>query len=314
MASLARPAPLARKQSFGAQLKKTLRRPQFRFGLAVLLPIAAWYIMFSFRPIAMAFRMAVVDYKLLDPDNSRFVGLYHFKTIFTNYALFFTAVLNTLKYALFINIGMLPAATILAYCLSNVLRGRPLYQWALFVPVVVSMAAIALLFRFLMDPEIGIFNHILRSVGLRGLKWLTDPQTAMVSVVLVDLWKAVGSYIVMLTAGFLAVPEELYDACKVDGANAWHTFWKVTLPLLTYTMTLVIILVTIASLQVYASALILTGGGPGRATYMISQFVVEEAFTNFRFGLATAAAFVLFLVILVISVVQLRLTRVKWQY
>jgi ABC-type sugar transport system permease subunit len=293
---------------------KTLKRPQFRFGLLVLIPVGVWYILFSYRPIVMAFRMAVVDYKLLDPDNSPFVGLYHFQTIFTRYELFWTAALNTVKYALFINIGMLPVAMILAYCLANVLRGRALYQWALFVPVVVSMAAIALLFRFLMDPEIGIFNHVLKLVGLPRLKWLTDPKTAMYSIVMVDIWKAAGSYIVLLTAGLLGIPEEMYDAAKVDGANAWQTFWKVTLPLLSYTLTLVIILVTIASLQVYASAIVMTNGGPGRATYMISQFVVEEAFANFRFGLATAGAFVLFVVILVITIFQLRLTRTSWQY
>lgn len=293
---------------------KTLRKPQLRFGLFVLVPILAWYLLFSFRPVFMGLRMAVLDYKLLDPSNSPFVGLQHFNTIFTQYELFWTTAKNTGTYAALMNLGMVPIALVFAYCLANVRRGRGFYQWALFLPVVVSMAAVALLFRFLMDPGVGLFNHVLRTVGLPTSKWLTGSTSAMYSIVLVALWKGLGGNIVLLTAGLLGIPREIYDAAKVDGANNWQRFWRVTLPLLGHTLKLVVILVTIGSLQVYTSAVILTGGGPARATYMISQFIVEEAFTNFRFGLASSSAVMLFLVVLGITLVQLRLIRVEWEY
>lgn len=293
---------------------RVARKPQFRFGLAVLVPILAWYIVFSFRTNAMAFKMALIDYNLLHPEASPFVGMQHFATIFQGYKLFWVAGLNTLKYALLINAGMLPVALIAAYCLANVARGRGFYQWALFLPVVVSMAAMALLFRVLMDPDIGVFNYLLRSAGLPTSRWLTSPKTAMASIVLVDIWKAVGVYTVLLAAGLLNIPAQLYDAARVDGANAWQLFWRITMPLLRHTLTLVIVLVTIASLQVYVSALILTEGGPGTATTMISQFVVVEAFTNMRFGLASASSIVLFAVILVATLAQLRLMRADWEY
>ena len=297
-----------------AKAKRTVQRPQFRFGLLVLVPIVAWYVLFSFRPVVTAFRMSVIDYKLLDPASSVFVGLQHFETLFTKYELFWTASLNTLKYALLVNLGMLPLAMLFAYCISYVARGRNWYQWALFLPVVVSMAAVALMFRFLMDPDVGILNHILRSVGLPVCRWFTGPTSAMYSIVAVDIWKVVGVYTVLLSAGLLSVPDELYDAAKVDGANAWQIFWRVTLPLMSHTLKLVAILVTIGALQVYVSANILTRGGPGYATYMISEFVLGEAFTNLRFGLASAAAFVLFVVILVVTLFQLRLMRTEWEY
>lgn len=293
---------------------RTLRKPQLRFGLLVLVPILAWYILFSFRPVFMGLRMAVLDYELLDPSNSPFVGLQHFKTIFTQYQLFWTAVGNTGTYAVLMNLGMVPVALVFAYCLANVRRGRKYYQWALFLPVVVSMTAVALLFRFLMDPGVGLFNHILRTVGLPTSKWLTGSTSAMYSLVLVALWKGLGGNIVLLTAGLLGIPREIYDAAKVDGANGWQVFWRVTLPLLGHTLKLVVILGTIGSLQVYTSAVILTGGGPAKATYMISQFIVTEAFTNVRFGLASSSAVVLFLVVLGITLVQLRLIRVQWEY
>jgi len=293
---------------------KTLRKPQLRFGLFVLVPILIWYFVFSFRPVFMAFRMALTDYDLLNPTNSPFVGLQHFNTIFTTYQLFWTAVRNTLVYAVGVNLGMVPLAMVFAYCLANVYRGRNFYQWALFIPVVVSMAAIALMFRFLMDPEVGPPNQLLRAVGLPTSKWLTGRTSAMYSVVLVDVWKAVGVYTVLISAGLLGIPKEIYDAAQVDGCSGWQKFWRITLPLLRRTLSLVTILVVIGSLQAYVSAIILTGGGPARATYMISQFIVEESFTNMRFGLASAASFVLFAAILIVTLLQLRFLRAEWEY
>jgi len=293
---------------------RTLRNPQFQFGFVVLALVLTWYVLFSFRPVVLGFKMAVTDYDLLNPADSKLVGLQHFETIFNKYKLFWVSVRNTITYAVMVNLGTVPIALVFAYCLAKVANGRSWYQWALFLPVVVSMAAVALLFRFLMDPGLGIFNHALKAAGLPPSRWLTGPRSAMYSIVIVALWKGLGGNIVILTAGLLNVPRELYDVAKVDGASSWKTFWYVTLPLLSHVLKLVMILVTIGSLQVYTSAMILTRGGPGRATYMISQFVVEEAFTHLRFGLASSSAFVLFLAILVITLMQLRLTRVGWEY
>ncbi|MCC7352127.1 MAG: sugar ABC transporter permease, partial [Anaerolineae bacterium] len=165
-----------------------------------------------------------------------------------------------------------------------------------------------------MDPQVGTINYILKTLGLPRSRWFSGPESAMYSIVLVDIWKGMGTYIVLLTAGLLNIPQEIYDSAKVDGANAWQTFWQITIPLLSYTLTLVMVLLAIGSLQVYTSALIMTGGGPGRATYMINLLIVEEAFANLRFGLATAASLVLFAAILVVTAIQLRLTRAGWQY
>jgi len=297
-----------------ARIGRVVRKPQFRFGLLVLVPILVWYALLSFRVNALAFKMAVIDYDLLHPEQSVFVGLEHFRTIFEGYKLFWVAGLNTLRYSVMINAIMLPVSMVLAYCLAHVARGRDAYQWALFLPVVVSMAAMALLFRSLMDPDMGTFNRMLNSVGLPRSKWITGPRSAMVSIVLVDVWKASGVYTVLLAAGLLNIPAQLYDAAKVDGANAWQTFARITVPLLQHTLMLVIILVTIGSLQVYVSALILTNGGPGTATTMISQFIISEGFTNMRFGLASAASLVLFAVILTITMFQMRIMRTTWEY
>ena len=297
-----------------ARIGRVVRKPQLWFGLLVLVPILVWYALLSFRVNALAFKMAVIDYDLLHPERSVFVGLAHFQTIFEGYKLFWVAGLNTLRYSVMINALMLPVSMVLAYCLAHVARGRDAYQWALFLPVVVSMAAMALLFRSLMDPDTGTLNRMLNSVGLPRSKWITGPRSAMVSIVLVDTWKASGVYTVLLASGLLNIPAQLYDAAKVDGANAWQMFTRITMPLLQHTLMLVVILVTIGSLQVYVSALILTNGGPGTATTMISQFIISEGFTNMRFGLASAASLVLFAVILTITMLQMRVMRTTWEY
>jgi len=296
-----------------AGLRKTLKRPQFWFGLLILAPTAVWYLVFAFRPILLAFRMAVVDYRLLTPMESPFVGLDNFRTLF-DYDLFWISVVNTVRYAVEVYVLMLPLATLISYCMVNVYRGRGFYQFVVFLPVVVSMVAISLLFRMLMDVQVGTFNYVLRSLNLRPSLWLTGQNTALNSIVAVDVWKGLGFYVVLLTAGFLNIPEEMYDAAKVDGASAWQTFWRVTMPLMSRTFTLVTVLLGIGALQVYTSAVVMTNGGPGRATSFINLLVVSEAFQRMRFGLATAAAFSLLLVILVITVVQMRLTRANWEY
>ena len=294
-------------------VRKALRRPQFWFGIFVFVPTVIWFFIFSYRPILLAFRMSVVDYRLLDPAHSPWMGLKNFQTLLAH-DLLWTSAGNTIKYALLVNLGMLPVAMILAYCLVNIIRGRNFYQWAIFIPVVVSVVAVGLLFIMLMDPNKGILNYALKSLGLPTSKWLTGKSSAMLTIAAIDIWKGMGVNIVLLTAGLLNIPQEMYDAAKVDGANAWQVFWKVTIPLLSYTLTFVMVIVAVGSLQVYTSALILTGGGPAHATYMINMYIVDEAFTNLRFGTATAASLFLFAAIMVITLVQIRLFRTRWQY
>jgi ABC-type sugar transport system permease subunit len=168
----------------------------------------------------------------------------------------------------------------------------------------------------LMNPEMGEFNRILRGLGFPTFRFLGGSESALLSVVGVDIWKALGFYVVILTAGMLGIPEEMYDAAKVDGAGAWHRFRHITLPLLGYTLALVSVLMLMHGLQVYVQVVVLprNAGGPGTATYVLNLLVYDEAFSNLRFGFATAAAFSLFVIIIVITLVQLKLLQPKWRY
>jgi multiple sugar transport system permease protein len=232
------------------------------------------------------------------------------------YELFWTSVKNTITYAFVLYVVMVPLALAISVCLAALRRGRNVYQSLIFLPVVVSLVAISLLFKMLMDPQVGQFNVLLRAVGLPTSRFLSGPESALLSVIMVDIWKALGFYVIILTAGLLNIPEEMYDAAKVDGASAWHRFRHISVPLLAHTLVLVCVLVAMHGLQVFTQVVIMPSepGGPGRATYMMNLLVYSEAFTNLRFGFATAAAFVLFLFTLVITLVQLRLIRPNWSY
>lgn len=310
---------LERPSTFGPTLRRTMRRPQFWFGLVILTPLLVWYGIFAFGPILRAFYMAVVDYQLLDPGNSKFVGLKNFEKVL-NYELFWTALRATTLYALGFFVVMLPLALIVATVLASVVRGRNLYLFFIFLPVVVSLVAVSLLFSYLMDPEIGLFNKTLTEFGLPTSRFLTGVDSVLWSLVGVDIWKSLGFYVTILLAGMLSIPEHLYDAARVDGAHAWHRFWHVTLPLLGHTLALVSILIVLNGLGVFTIVAVMTGGagggwgGPGRAAYVLNVLVYEEAFSRMKFGLATAVAFTLFLIVFVITLIQLKLLKPNWSY
>jgi ABC-type sugar transport system permease subunit len=292
---------------------KTLRKPQFWFAVTLIVPALAWYALFSFRPIINALRLSVVRYQLLNPSKSKFVGLGNFQDIF-EHPLFFISVRNTITWAVLLFVLMIPASLFVAVCLTNIRHRRNMYQSLIFIPVVTSLVAVSLLFRILLDPEIGPVNLILHSLGLPESRWLTGTSTALPTSVLIAVWKGLGYYVVILTAGMLNIPAELYDAALVDGASEWQRFWRMTLPLLGHTLVLVTIIMAIGALQEFTFPTVLTGGGPGSATYLYNLLIYSEAFTDMRFGTATAAALLQFVFILTISLLQIKLIRPRWSY
>ena len=290
-----------------------LRKPQFWFAICVLVPTFLWYGVFSFRPIFQALPLALKKYKLLNPGASKYVGLDNFVQLITR-PMFLIAVMNTFKWALVSFAVNLPLTLYISFCLANVVRGRNLYQSLIFLPVVVSLVAIALLFRMLMDPQVGQLNRLLRSVGLPESEWLSGSSTALMTCIFILTWKGMGGTIVIITAGMMGIPRELYDAARVDGVNEWQRFWKITLPLMAHTLLLVTVLMAIGSLQEFTAPTVLTNGGPGNTTYLYNMMIYGEAFQQMRFGMASAGALMMFVVIMVITLLQIKLLRPNWSY
>jgi len=291
------------------RIRRILVSPQFRLAVPCLVLAFLWYIIFVIGPVFQGFAMSFQDYIVLDPAASSFVGFDNFVTLFT-YDRFWTSVLNTVAYTTLRYVAQVPAAVLIAWCISTIVRGRSFYLFVVFLPVVVSLVAISLLFRSLMNPDFGLFNTVLRGVGLPTSKWIFGEESAVASVALVDVWKSLGFFVVLLTAAMLSVSHDQQDAARVDGAGSWHVFYYITLPSILPTLALVSVFTVHNGLEVYVSPTVM-GPGPGTSTLMLNQLIVDTAFDSFNLSLATAASFVLFVFVLILTVVQLRLLRVK---
>lgn len=289
------------------RLGRVLHRPQFWVGLIALVVAFGWYAVFVFDPMVKSFIISLQNYKVLNPSESVFVGLSNFTDLFT-YDRFLVTVRNTLVYTVLMYVCSVPLSLLISWCLANVTRGRRFYQFIVFLPVVVSLVAVSMLFRMIMNPQTGSLNRILSTLHLPTSQWIFGSDSALYSVVLVDVWKSLGFYVVLLTAAMLAVPPELQDAARVDGAGGWSVFRHVTIPAITPTLALVSVFTVFNGLQVYVTPTVL-GPGPGTSTLMMNEFIVEEAFTSFNISGATAASVVLFLFMLILSLLQLRLLR-----
>jgi multiple sugar transport system permease protein len=197
----------------------------------------------------------------------------------------------------------------LAVLLNQKLRGLGVYRTVYYVPVVTSMVAVAMIWVQLFDPLYGVISNGLESVGVKGIDWLGDPALAMPSVIAVSVWKVIGWDMLIFLAGLQAIPEHLKEAAAIDGASRWQTFWRITVPLLRPTTFFIFVTSLIGAFQVFDVVYVMTGGGPANATTTLVQEIYNEAFKGFHMGYAGAMSFVLFGIILVVTLLSFRAVR-----
>ncbi len=274
------------------------------FVLPSLLPLVA----FTLGPMVASFGLSFFKWDLLRPPT--FVGLRSYLTLATDPD-FRAAVLHTL----FFIVGYLPLVFVgglgLALLLNRRLRGSAFFRAAFFLPVITSWVVVSLVWKWLLNPQSGIVNAALAAIGITGPGWWTDPAWAMPSIILASAWKDLGYVMVILLAGLQAIPEDYYEAAAVDGAGAWARFRHITLPLLSPSTFFVLIISLINSFQVFDQVYVMTGGGPAGASTVIVERIVKYAFSYSAMGYASAMSWVLFAVILLVTLVQFRLQR-RW--
>lgn len=223
--------------------------------------------------------------------------------------LFWTALRNTVEILLFQVPMMLVLAILLAVAFnSKLLKARAFFRVAYFVPIVMGLVAYGILFSALLSQN-GFINYLLSLVGIHSVPWLADPFWAKVSIVLAMTWHYTGQNAVMYLAQLQSIPEELYEAAQMDGANRRQQFWHVTLPGLRPAILLTVVLSTIGTLQLFDEPFVLTGGGPDNATLTIGMYLYQNAFRNFDFGYASAIGYVLAIIVAAISVIQMLVLR-----
>jgi len=269
---------------------------------------------FFFLPVVAALAVSFTDfdiYALADFGNMRFVGLQNYARLLET-PLFWQAFGNTLY---FVVIGVpLSVGTSLGLALllhSRLVRLRGLFRTALFAPVVTTLVAVAVIWRYLFNTQYGLINYALGGLGIERIDWLGDPTWAMPAIIVFAVWKNFGYNMLILLAGLQAIPEELYEAARIDGASFWRRFRHVTLPMLGPVMAMVNVLTIAGYFQLFAEPYVMTQGGPLQSTVSVLYFMYEEGFKWWNLGSASAVAFMLFLFILALTAVQLRLAR--WQ-
>lgn len=271
-----------------------------------ILPASIGTLIFIVIPVFFSFFLSFCEWDLL--SDIKFIGLANYKTLLTSNS--FSLILkNTFIFAISTTIIALIIPLILATILNNKIRGSEFFKTAYFLPFITPMIVVAIVWEWIFDPNNGLLNYILKS----NINWLYDTHTAMLALIIVSSWKLIGYNMIIFLSGFSAINQNVYEAAKIDGANPIQTFFKITIPLLSPTILFVMIITTISSFQVFDLIYLMTKGGPLESTNVLVYWIYKNAFEFFNIGEASAGAYILFLIILLLTVIQW-ITRKKWVY
>ncbi|MFC6063301.1 sugar ABC transporter permease [Streptomyces ochraceiscleroticus] len=275
-------------------------------------PFVALFATFGVWPVFSSLSMSVTDITSRDvrtPFSVNFVGLDNYSALFAD-PTFVRAVLNTLYFvAVGIPLTMVIALALAVALNSGIRRAKALFRVGYFAPVVTSIVAVAVVWRYLYKPD-GMINSALAAIGIHGPDWLNDPHWSMPALILMAVWRHFGIPMVIFLAGLQSVPAELHEAARMDGATRWRAFRSITLPLLRPTTLIVAILLSISYLQFFEEPFVMTSGGPLDSTVSISYYAYRQ-FGFGNYGLASAASYVLVTAIALLSFVQFRIFRAK---
>jgi multiple sugar transport system permease protein len=290
--------------------KSDLQRAQTCAGYLFIAPSFALYAVFVLAPVLVTFLLSFTYY---DPmGGSRWVGLENFQQFFTgdrSLQIFW----NTLCFAIFAVTGNVTVGLLLALALNRAMPSFLLYLFRLayFLPVIIAAAFVSIVWGYFYGDDLGVINYYLIHLGLAPIHWLTSSRTAMMSIIIMDVWKNAGFFMIIFIAALQGVPKTIMDAAAMDEPSYWRRFFRIVLPWISPVVFFAIVYASIGALQVYESIVILTQGGPGDATRSMSIHIVEEAFGSFEIGYGASVAVIMTLVILIITSIQLLASR-RW--
>lgn len=284
-----------------------LKREDFKTGLICLLPSAIVVMVFIVFPIFFSLFLSVHEWSILTSD-MKFVGLGNFDRMIHSKE-FWSTLKNTAVYTL----GVVPfgaAASLgLALLLNRKIIASGFFRTAYFLPVITSTIAVAIVWVWIFDTNNGLLNIIIRKFGGTGIPWLSSSKYAMLSIIIVSVWKNAGYHMIILLAGLKSIPETYYEAAQLDGASAWQKFIYITLPMISPALVFVLITNTIFSFQAFGQIYTMTGGGPSQSTSVLVYYLYQRAFEFQEMGYASAVAWVIFVILLILTLLQLKLQR-----
>lgn len=278
----------------------TKRTSEAKYFYLFISPWLIGLIVFTAGPIIAAMVLSLTDYSVI--MDTQFIGLRNYVEMFSLDELFWTSFGNTVYYtALSVPLSMLTALC-LALLLNQNVKGMAVFRTIFYLPSIVPVVAMAIIWIWMLQPRFGLVNLVLDFVGIRGPEWLGDPRWSKPALILMSLWGSGGSMIIYL-AGLQGIPVQLYEAAELDGANVFQRFFHITLPMLTPTLFFTLIMGIIGSFQTFTQAYIMTGGGPVNSTLFYVLYLYRQAFEYFRMGYASAMAWVLFVVVFILTII-----------
>lgn len=276
-------------------------------GWSFLLPNFVGFAVLTLVPVALLFYYAFTSWDVF--GGAQWSGLDNFRQMIHD-ASFWTALKNTVYYTVFHIPLTLAASLLLALLLNRKLRGVAFFRTVAFFPYITSIVAIAQVWNILFSPDYGPINDILRAIGIHHPPgWTVSGTWAMPAVIIVGTWREMGYYMLLFLAGLQTIPQQLYEAARVDGANARQRFMAVTLPGLRPTTFFVTVMLTIGSFKIFDLILVMTQGGPGQSTLVLSQYIYQKGFSENQFGYASALSIVLFAICFVVTVIQFLINK-----
>ncbi|MFT8243157.1 carbohydrate ABC transporter permease [Roseomonas sp. BN140053] len=285
-----------RRRNFGPRFAPYL------FLAPALVPGVLFYLL----PVGVSLILSFTDWNLLSAP--RWVGWRNYTYLLSIDPTFYRTLLNTFVFAIGGAVVGIPLALLVAWAIS-LSRGKAYWRVIFWLPMVTNVVAVAYAWRFVLDPSYGLLNRLLELVGLGGPEWLGSPTTAMISVVAVSVWMGLGHNILLFAAGLESIDESLYEAARLDGAGPWRILRHVTLPLLRPTLLFASVTGLISGLGTFALILLLTAGGPEGSTNVSALYIYQMAFEHLRMGRASAAALILFVLVLLLTLLQVRVLR-----
>ncbi len=276
-------------------------------ALFFISPTLVIFLTFIIFPVFFSFYLSFHQWNMFSTEQS-YVGLENYVRLFGE-SEFWEVLKNTLIYT----IGTVPLNMALslwvAYVLNRKIIGKKFLRTAFFAPVIISPVAAAVIWRWMYDPNFGLINYFLSFFGIKGPNWLNEPNSAMFALILMAVWKTFGINMVLFSAGLQGIPENYYEAADIDGAGRWSKFWRITIPLLSPTTFFIMVMSIIGSFQVFDIVYVLTSGGPLGSTKVLVFYLYEHAFKFFEMGYASAVAYVLFTILIILTLLQVKYMR-----
>ncbi len=269
----------------------------------MIAPAMVGILLFTIYPVISPVRLSFMNVNMLDDSKTRFVGFENYEKVFARPD-FIKSLNNTIVYTVAVVLIITLLALVLAVWLNSKKSAmNSVVQAVIFSPHVVAIVSVALIWQWMMEPNFGLFNYVLRTLGLPTSKWLTSSDTAMACVILISVWKAVGYDMLIFLAALQGVPKELYESAKLDNASKWTVFWKITIPMVSPQLFFTLIIRTISSFKVFDTVRVLTEGGPNNATTTLVYTIYREAMFNMRIGYSAVIGVVLLVIVGILTVI-----------